>query len=67
MDGISGALGETLYQTMIAGVSIRFIFAQNNIVIIGTSQGHVLKVFIFLNKYFVLVEVKFLVHSSKSS
>ncbi|CAF0972266.1 unnamed protein product [Rotaria sordida] len=43
MDGIVGAIGEKFYQTMETNVTIRFIFAQDNIVIIGTSQRHVLK------------------------
>ncbi|CAF3033085.1 unnamed protein product [Rotaria sp. Silwood2] len=43
MDGIVGAVGEKFYQTMKTNVTIRFIFTQDNIVIIGTSQRHVLK------------------------
>jgi hypothetical protein len=45
MDGTVGAVGERLYQSMETSVKIIFIFAQDNIVIIGTSQRHVLKVF----------------------
>jgi hypothetical protein len=41
MDGTIGAVGEKLYQS---NVNVIFIFAQDNIVIIGTSQRHVLKV-----------------------
>ncbi|CAF4667346.1 unnamed protein product [Rotaria sp. Silwood1] len=43
MDGIVGAVGEKLYQTMKINVTIRLIFTQDNIVIIGTNQRHVLK------------------------
>ncbi|CAF1162710.1 unnamed protein product [Adineta ricciae] len=45
MNGTVGAIGEKLYQS----VKITFIFAQNNIIVIGTSQRHVLK-FIHLNQ-----------------
>ena len=45
MDGTVGAIGEKLYQCMKTNVNITFVFAQGNIVIIGTSQKHVLKVF----------------------
>jgi hypothetical protein len=45
MDGTVGAVGERLYQSMETSVKIIFMFAQDNIVIIGTSQRHVLKVF----------------------
>ncbi|CAF2137619.1 unnamed protein product [Rotaria magnacalcarata] len=43
MDGTIGAVGSKIYQTTAKNVSIRFVFAQKNIVIIGTSQRHVLK------------------------
>jgi hypothetical protein len=44
MNGTVGAVGEKLYQSVEMNVKIVFIFAQNNIVVIGTSQRHVLKV-----------------------
>ncbi|CAF4451451.1 unnamed protein product, partial [Adineta steineri] len=43
MDGTVGAIGERLYQSVDLNVKIIFIFTQDNIVVIGTSQRHVLK------------------------
>ncbi|CAF3798026.1 unnamed protein product [Adineta steineri] len=43
MDGTVGAIGERLYQSVDSNVKIIFIFTQDNIVVIGTSQRHVLK------------------------
>jgi hypothetical protein len=45
MDGTVGAVGEKVYQSMRTDVKIIFVFARDNIVIIGTSHGHVFKVF----------------------
>jgi hypothetical protein len=44
MDGIVGVNGEKLYQSIGSNIKIIFIFAQKNLVIIGTSERHVLKV-----------------------
>ena len=44
MDGTVGAIGEILYQSLGLNVKIVFVFVQNNLVIIGTSEQHVLKV-----------------------
>jgi hypothetical protein len=46
MDGTVGVIGEKLYQSIGSNVKIIFIFAQKNLVIIGTSERHVLKVWI---------------------
>jgi hypothetical protein len=44
MDGLVGAVGEVLYQSLVTNVKIIFIFAEENVVVIGTSERHVLKV-----------------------
>jgi hypothetical protein len=44
MDGMIGAEGDLLYQTKTNDVKIKFIFVQDNIMIIGTSERRVLKV-----------------------
>lgn len=41
MDGTVGAIGRKLYQS---NEKIIFVFAHDNIVIIGTNQRHVMKV-----------------------
>ncbi len=44
MNGTIGAIGEKFYQSLEFNIKIIFIFLQDNIVIIGTSQRHVMKV-----------------------
>lgn len=44
MDGMIGASGEILYRSSGSNVKVVFIFAWKNLVIIGTSEQHVLKV-----------------------
>ena len=44
MDGTIGAYGEMLYQTKTNDVKIRFIFVQENIVVLSTSERRILKV-----------------------
>ncbi len=44
MNGSVGVIGERLYQSKGIDVKLVFIFVQKNIVVIGTSQRHVLKV-----------------------
>jgi hypothetical protein len=44
MDGTVGVIGDKLYQSIGSNAKIVFIFAQNNLVVIGTSERHVLKV-----------------------
>ena len=44
IDGIVGANGEMIYQTKRSDIKISFIFAQNNIVIMSTTERKVLKV-----------------------
>jgi hypothetical protein len=44
IDGLIGANGEMIYQTKTKAVTISFIFAQNDIVIMSTSERKVLKV-----------------------
>ena len=44
MDGTIGAQGKKLYQTERADVKIQFIFVQQRILLIGTSERKVLKV-----------------------
>jgi hypothetical protein len=44
MDGTVGANGERLYQTEREDVKIQFIFAQEKIIIMSTSERRVLKV-----------------------
>ena len=44
MSGTIGARGEILYQSSEVNVKIVFLFAQKNLVVIGTSEQHVLKV-----------------------
>jgi hypothetical protein len=44
MDGIIGAYGDLLYQTKTNDVKIKFIFVQDNIMVISTSERKVLKV-----------------------
>ncbi|UJR25877.1 hypothetical protein I4U23_007227 [Adineta vaga] len=43
VDGMIGAIGQKIYDTMAKNIKIRFIFAQDNIVIISTSERKVLK------------------------
>jgi hypothetical protein len=44
MDGMIGAQGDMLYQTKTNDVKIKFIFVQDNIVILSTSERRILKV-----------------------
>jgi hypothetical protein len=44
IDGLIGANGEMIYETKTKAVTISFIFAQNDIVIMSTSERKVLKV-----------------------
>lgn len=44
MDGTVGAQGKKFYQTEHQEIKIRFIFAHENIIIIGNSERRVLKV-----------------------
>jgi hypothetical protein len=44
MDGLVGVMGDMLYQTMINNVKIIFIFVQDNIVVMSTSERRILKV-----------------------
>ena len=44
MDGTVGVVGDKLYQPTESNVKILFIFAQKNLVVIGTSERQVLKV-----------------------
>ena len=44
MDGTVGARGDRLYGDSIQDVNIQFIFAHENIVIVGTGERRVLKV-----------------------
>ncbi|CAF2311605.1 unnamed protein product [Rotaria sp. Silwood2] len=43
IDGTVGAVGDLIYQTMRNDIKIKFIFAQDNIVIMGTNERRVLK------------------------
>ncbi|CAF0881012.1 unnamed protein product [Adineta steineri] len=43
MDGIIGAIGEKIYETMTKNIKIRFIFAQDDIVILSTNERRILK------------------------
>lgn len=44
VDGNVGAVGDLLYRTKISAIKVNFIFAQNEIVVMGTSEQRVLKV-----------------------
>lgn len=44
MDGTIGANGEKFYESFQSSGEIQFVFAQRNVVVIGTNQKHVLKV-----------------------
>ena len=44
MDGAVEARGTELYRSTTDDGTMLFVFAQNNLVILGTSEGHVLKV-----------------------
>jgi hypothetical protein len=44
MDGTIGAVGDMLYQSITNDIKIKFIFAQDDIVIMSTSERRVLKV-----------------------
>jgi hypothetical protein len=44
MDGTIGAMGDMIYQTKTTDVKIKFIFVQDNIVIISTNERRILKV-----------------------
>ena len=44
VDGSVSAIGEKLYEGLESNVKIGFIFAQGNMMVIGTSQRHVMKV-----------------------
>jgi hypothetical protein len=44
MDGIVGAVGEKIYETTRKDIKIKFIFAQDDIVIMSTNERRILKV-----------------------
>ena len=50
IDGIVGAVGEMLYRTKTADIKIIFLFAQENIMIMSTSERRILKVRKFIEQ-----------------
>ena len=69
MDGSVGAQGIELYRSTADDGKILFVFAHTNRVILGTSEGHVLKVEIVDTVFnlFDAITVGCLAHSARPS
>lgn len=57
MDGTIGAMGKLIYDTMDDDVTIRFLFVQDNIVVIATNERRVLKVRMMCLYYFMWIDL----------
>lgn len=69
MDGSVGAHGIELYRSTADHGKILFVFAHANLVILGTSEGHVLKVEIVETVFdpFDAITMRCLAHSARPS